>query len=264
MEFMASLNEDAHLTSPEELRTKYLAGDFTPTLSIGEPSSSHISIIMCLWNRPGRITEILNMLAGQRRTTGIDLYFWNNCEDDHELYEAAIREHGLSGALRSIHLIKSAANLGSMSRFYIVRKLAKEGLAGPIIVLDDDEVVTPHFVRIAVKRYDPKVVTAWWAFTMGEQYWRDKKPAKRRDRVDHIGPGGMICDSHIFLDDGFFTELPDKYWLLDDIWLSYYVRSKGYQLKKLDVAIEFVLGEKNQWYSLVDLKSEFFEELYNR
>ena len=258
---MASLDNDVN---PMEFRARYLAGDFTPTVSVGQPSSRHISMVMCLWNRPGRILEILEMLAGQRRTKGIDLYFWNNCADDHEIYESAIRDYRLSGALRSVHLIKSEANLGSMARFYVARKLAKEGLAGPIIVLDDDEVVTPHFVRIATKRYDPKAVTAWWAFTMGEDYWRDKKPAKKRDRVDHIGPGGSISDSHIFLDDGFFTEIPDKYWLLDDLWLSYYVRSKGIQLKKLDVTIEFVLAETNQWYSVKQLKTDFYNELYNR
>ncbi|UDF12595.1 hypothetical protein LH407_10580 [Antiquaquibacter oligotrophicus] len=255
--------ENADALAFDKARSDYLAGDFAPTLSLGTPKRRRVAVIMCLWNRPQRMGEVLAMLAGQVLSGGIDLYLWNNCPEDHEIYEKAIRDHGLRGALRSVQLVKSDVNLGSIARFYIARKLAAEGMAGPIIILDDDENVKRTFVRQALWRYNPKEITAWWAFQVNGAYW-DKTPAERGDRVDHIGPGGMICDSRIFLDDRFFTELPDKYWFLDDLWLTYWAHDKGIPLRKLDVTIDFVLKEKNQWYSLVDLKEEFYTELYGQ
>lgn len=260
---MASL-EDEDLQAPSsKTLTRFLAGDFTPTIAVGTPDPSHASIVMCLFNRPGRIREVLNTLARQRGTRGIDIYLWNNCPDDHAIYEEAIREQDLGGALKSIQLVKSPVNLGSMSRFFFARKLAVQGFAGPVIVLDDDEVVTPWFVRKALKRYDPKAITAWWAFQVNGPYW-DRKPAGRRDKVDHIGPGGSVMDSRIFLDDAFFTDIPDKYWMLDDVWITYYARQRGIQLRKLDVRISFVLEETNHYHTVVNLKDEFFSELYSK
>lgn len=258
---MASL-EDEDLQAPSSATlTRFLAGDFTPTIAVGTPDRRHASIVMCLFNRPGRIREVLATLARQRGTRGIDLYLWNNCPADHEIYEEAIREHGPVGALRSVQLVKSPVNLGSMTRFFLARKLAVQGMAGPVIVLDDDEVITPRFVRKALKRYDPKAITAWWAFRVAGEYW-NRVPAKRRERADHIGPGGSVMDSRIFLDDAFFTDIPDKYWMLDDLWITYYARQRGIELRKLDVSIEFVLEETNHYHSVVDLKGEFFDHLY--
>lgn len=258
---MASPEDEDKQAPSSETLTRLLAGDFTPTVSIGTPDRRHASMVMCLFNRPGRMRAVLEMLAGQRGTRGIDLYLWNNCPEDHAIYEEAIREHGVRGALRSVQLVKSPVNLGSMSRFFLARKVAAQELAGPVIVLDDDEVVTPWFVRKTLKRYDPDAITAWWAFKVDGSYW-GKKPAKRRDKVDHIGPGGSVMNSRLFLDDAFFTEIPDKYWMLDDLWISYYAAERGIPLRKLDVKIEFVLGETNHWYTVVDLKEEFFTALY--
>jgi hypothetical protein len=80
--------------------------------------------------------------------------------------------------------------------------------------------------------------------------------------VDHVGPGGMVCDSSLYLDDDFFTTLPERYWFVDDLWFTWFAKHKGLTLTKLDVEVEFVMDETNQSYGLFDAKLAFFDELY--
>ncbi len=218
---------------------------------------------MCLWNRPDRLEPVLALLGSQRNVAGIDLYLWNNARADHSRYERVLRGHGVSGSLSSVALVKTPFNLGSIARFYWARKLAKAGKAGPIIVIDDDEEFTPDFVSSALAQYEPGTITAWWAFEVGASYW-ERTPSRVGGAVDHIGPGGMVCDADIFLDTRFFTELPLRYWFLDDLWLTAYAKDRGIPLRKLDAEIEFVLEETNQYPALIGLKQEFYEYLKTR
>ncbi len=243
-------------------RQRLLDGRFSPTVSVGSPADGHAKVVMCLWNRPSRLGPIIEMLANQTGTEGIDLYLWNNARSDHAAYEAAVRAADLTGAVRSVQLVKAPFNLGSIARFYLVRQLAQRGYAGPVIVLDDDEDVTPGFVASALAQYDPAAITAWWAFRRGASYW-DRTPALPGEQADHIGPGGSVSPARFFLDDGFFTELPLRFWLLDDLWLTSYASRHGLELRKLDVEIEFVMDETNQYPTVANLKNEFYDYLNN-
>jgi len=226
----------------------------------GKPASTDTVVIMCLWNRPSRLNYVLQRLDAQTDGNGIQLYLWNNAKKDHEHYIAELERFTAQGTLTAAHIVKTPYNLGSIARFYWARKLAKRLGAGPMIVIDDDENFDTTFVSEALSQYDPRVLTGWWAWTMGAGYW-DRAPAALGDRVDHIGPGGMICDRSVFLDDRFFTRMPLRYWVLDDLWLSYFATETGYSLGKLDVAIEFVMDETNQHHDLGDLKREFYDVL---
>lgn len=92
----------------------------------------------------------------------------------------------------------------------------------------------------------------------------DRVPAESGGHVDHVGPGGMVCNIKIFLNSAFITKLPQRYWFLDDLWFIYFVKKNGHELAKLPVKIEFVLPETNQHHVLGDLKSEFYDYLYTK
>lgn len=215
---------------------------------------------MCLWNRPDRLEHILRTLDAQIGVSGIQLYIWNNARDDQARYLDDLSRFRALGVLTAVHIVRTPYNLGSIARFYWARKLAKREGAGPMIVIDDDENIETTFVSDALREYDPGAFTGWWAWTIGQGYW-DRTPAESGERVDHIGPGGMVCDRAVFRDSRFFTRLPLRYWVLDDLWLSYYARATGYRLAKLDVNIQFVMDETNQHHNLADLKREFYDFL---
>lgn len=255
-----SLLERVKRPAKRLLRRRILAGEFTPTVTVGTASFDHVPIAMCLYNRPDRLATMLRLIAAQQNTPGVDVYLWNNNRRDHAHYESIVRGAGLGGSLRSVSLVKSPFNLGAIARFYWVRKLAAAGYRGPAIIVDDDEDIDDGFVAACLSAYRPDTLAAWWAFQNFGSYW-DRRPAEPGERVDHIGPGGMVCSAEIFLDDEFFTALPERFWLLDDLWLTYFARTRGLTLAKLDVQIGFVLPETNQ-HHLNPLKDEFYRHLY--
>ncbi|WP_291057570.1 hypothetical protein [Herbiconiux sp.] len=246
------------------VRRRLLNGRFRPTDErVWGETGSEVPVLMCLFNRPERLEAMLRLLDGQEGTPGIALYLWNNNRADHDFYAGVLRGFEASGALRSVRLVRSPYNLGSIARFYWARVLAEKARAdpGPVIVIDDDEDVQPDFVSTALSVHRPGVVHAWWAFTVASDDYFDRAPAVVGGPVDHVGPGGMICDLSIFLDDRFFTELPQRYWLLDDLWFTHFAKTHGQTLAKLPVEIEFVLAETNQHWNLGDLKREFYRYL---
>lgn len=227
----------------------------------GSATPAPTPVLMCLWNRPGRLADTLAMLDAQSEVPGgIELYLWNNNKVDHRHYLDVLAAAESHGSLRAVHIVRTPYNLGSIARFYWARRLAARGLAGPVIVIDDDENVSTDFVATCLARYRPRTAQAWWAWRILDSYF-ERVPASTDGEVDHIGPGGSVIDASLFLDDAFFDELPQRYWMLDDLWLSWFAVNRGFALEKLPVDIEFVLDETNQHHHLGPLKQEFYERL---
>jgi hypothetical protein len=250
------------------IRRRLLAGRFSEeSFSYAEPSSirpaAPVKVLMCLWNRPGRLAEVMDMLDGQTNAPGgVELHLWNNNKLDHEHYREVLRTASPSGALVSAHIVRTPYNLGSMGRFYLARKLATTEGEQPVIVIDDDEDFSDSLVSTALAHYSPRSIHAFWAFEVGDAYFA-RVPSVPGGRTDHIGPGGSVMNAVLFLDDGFFTGLPERYFMLDDLWLTYYAKTHGYTLAKLPVDIEFVMDETNQYHTQLGMKEQFFNELYN-
>ncbi|MFB2557301.1 hypothetical protein [Herbiconiux liangxiaofengii] len=219
-------------------------------------------VLICLWNRPTRLADVIAMLDSQLDVPdGVELHIWNNNKLDHDHYRDVLRRARPTGALRSAWIARTPYNLGSIGRFYLARRIAAERGSTPVIVIDDDEVFDSSFVSVAQQHFDPKAITAWWAFSVGDAYFA-RVPAEPGGRVDHIGPGGSVMDAAIFSDRSFFTDIPDRYLYLDDLWLTWWARDRGYTLAKLPVEISMVMDETNQYHGLLDLKEEFFDVLY--
>lgn len=228
--------------------------------SFGPVTGGEGLVAMCLWNRPTRVADVLAMMDAQDFPGGVRLFLWNNNRANHGIYEKAIESYRANGGLREVNLVKSPYNLGSIARFYWVRKLARTLDAPPVIVLDDDQDVRNDFVSVAIASCKRRTLTAWWAWRMTDVYW-ERTEAQVGDSIGHIGPGGMVADSALFLDSDFFTQIPDRFGLLDDIWLSHFAVQKGYTLAKLPVDIDFVMHETNQFFYQHDTKSEFYAYL---
>ncbi|MCS5716625.1 hypothetical protein N1027_00570 [Herbiconiux sp. CPCC 205763] len=250
-------------TAKAVIRRRLLNGRFRSTDFVYRPGEgATVAVLMCLWNRRERLADMLRLLDAQEGTPSVTLYLWNNNRLDHDYYIETLRgfQPSAGGALREVRIVKTPYNLGSIARFYWARALAKAS-ERPIVVIDDDENIESSFVATALAVHEPRVAHGWWAFTVQSDDYFHREPAVVGGPVDHLGPGGMICGSELFLDDAFFTELPQRYWLLDDLWFTWFAKSRGYTLAKLPVEIEFVLADTNQHWALGDLKREFFRYL---
>ncbi len=245
------------------VKRRLMNGRFTSTAFEWRPVSDDMAdVLMCLWNRKERLEDMLRLLDAQKDVSGVRLYLWNNQRRDDDYYRDVLARFEPRGALARVDYVTSPFNLGAMTRFYWAKKIADRRGSRPVIVVDDDEELHDDFVRIALDHYDPAAISAFWAFVItGPTYW-DREFSIPGGRVDHIGPGGIVVDAALFQDTRFFTELPDKYWLLDDIWLTNFARRKGLELRKLPVEMEMVLDETNQYWGQLQLKVDFYQYVY--
>lgn len=224
-------------------------------------STTDVPVIICLWNRPSRIDEILAMLAAQQSAHGIRLMLWNNNADDDRHYRSRIAAFDARGALRSIEYHSSRRNFGGLARFFLARRARIEHTASRhFIILDDDQVVSTSFVEDLMLAAEPHVFGGVWAWQSIDSHW-NRRPAAHGQRADYVGTGGSICDLDIVADDSFFSELPRRFSFLEDQWLCAYATMRGWTLKKIDTPVEFVMDETNQFHGLAALKDEFREYL---
>jgi hypothetical protein len=219
-----------------------------------------VPVVMCLWNRPDRIGEILAQLDAQQSDTPVRLILWNNKADDDAFYRRAISDFTSSGALASVEYHCSRQNLGGIARFFVARQLVREGRTGPFIMLDDDQNITRRFVDDLLTSYAPRSYAGWWAF-MNHGSYVERTAVPAGEPASYVGTGGSICDPLITVSPGFFEDLPRRYAFIEDLWASARALDLGWRVTKVDTHITFVLEELNQFNDLLQLKVDFYDEL---
>jgi hypothetical protein len=232
-----------------------------PAAVLGTPRTDAVPVVMCLWNRPQRLAEIVRMLAAQQSGHPVRLVLWNNAPQHQAELERVLAGLPL-GTLSSVELYASPANIGGVARFVVARWLRNEGARGAFIMLDDDQRVGPDFVDRMLADYAPHTIAAWWAFANHGSHWRRSEIEPGED-AGYAGTGGAVADLDLVGDVTFF-DLPARYLMLEDQWMTYYARSHGWMVRKSAVSIEQVMAEEseNQYHGLWSLKDEFHDYLY--
>ena len=230
----------------------------------GVPVDGAVPLLMCLWNRPERIEDILGELVAQDAGVPLRVVFWNNRTKDAARYRRAIRHADVSanGSGRmSVEFVNSPVNMGGVARFFVASKLRRGGYRGPFIMLDDDEVVPTNFVSRLLSVAGARVVAGFWSFRLDGAYW-NREFLDDGERADYVGTGGSVCDIDIVAEHDFFSLLPSQYAFMEDQWMSDYAARCGWSLKKVDLDIEFVMNETNQAHNFVYKKEEFYSYLH--
>lgn len=245
------------------LRDRWADGRFRSATVVGEPGDDGIPVVMCAWKRIDRVTEVLAGLEAQEGSPPLDLGIWNNNRSEHAMLLEAVRARPLRGALRSVTVVRSPFNVGSIGRFYLARRSWLRGRRGPFAVIDDDQRLPVDFFAIAAREHRPRTATGVWAFEIGEDYW-ERRRAEPGGRVDHLGPGGMIADLELVSDRAFFDDLPLEHWHLDDVWMSHFAPAHGIGLARLPTDVEFVDDDHNIYLGLAEQKVAFHRWLSER
>lgn len=245
------------------LRDRWADGRFRPTTVVGAPGDDGLPIVMCAWKRIDRLGEVLAGIDAQQGSPPLDLGIWNNRRGDHGRLLEVVRSFEPRGSLRSVTVVRSTFNAGSIGRFYIARRLWLQGRRGPFAVIDDDQRLPRDFFAIAVRSYRPRTAAGVWAFEVGDDYW-DRRRSEPGGRVDHLGPGGMVADLALVADRAFFDDLPLEHWHLDDVWMSHYAPAHGIELARLPTDVEFVDDDHNIYLGLAHQKVAFHRWLQER
>lgn len=214
---------------------------------------SNTALIMCTYKRLGNLKLTIDCIKKQTNKD-FDFYIVDN-SGENEKIEKIINKFGkdIDITIHSYHNY-----FKQFSRFILARDLAEQGYE-KIIFIDDDEIIPNTFIQECHEQYDPESVKTFWGHKV-EKIYKRKIKLESAEIGNYAGTGGLICNSSLFLNDDFF-DCPEEYWIIDDLWLSFYIlKFTNLQIKELKTNIKFIKDDKATFLTLGDLKQKFSEE----
>lgn len=196
---------------------------------------SDMAIIMCTYRRFRNLELTYKNLSAQTNKE-FDFYICDNSHDTSLVLKVTKKYYNIINYNLSIEHYKNKYSI--FGRFYLARELAKSGYKY-IVFIDDDQLIPMSFVQDCYDQYEEKVVKSFYAHMISGDYWK-KEMLDNKEEGNYVGGGGLLCDAKIFLDDKLF-DCPEEYWILDDLWFSYYLADfTDYKMKRLNTPISFI------------------------
>jgi hypothetical protein len=192
----------------------------------------------------------------EQTNTDFDFYISNNCSDEKKLVRYI--EKYLEDSDMNIYVKNYFNEFKPFSRYILAHDLAEEGYE-KIIFLDDDEIFSPTFIQDCYDQYEEDVIKSFWSHRI-ESVYRKKVKLEKDEVGNYVGPGGLVCSSKVFLEEDLFM-CPEEFWIVDDLWLSYYLlKFTDYKIKTLKTDIKFIQDKKATFMTLRNLKQEFADK----
>lgn len=214
---------------------------------------SNTALIMCTYRRFENLKTTMECIRKQTNTD-FDFYIVDNSNQNDKLL-GYLNKFG-KGIDISVHNYRN--DFKQFSRFLLARDLAENGYE-KIIFIDDDEIIPDTFIQECSDQYEPESVKTFWAH-MVEKIYKRKIKLEKGEIGNYAGTGGLVCNSSLFLNDDFF-DCPEEYWIIDDLWLSFYIlKFTDLKIKELKTNINFIKDDKATFLTLGDLKQEFTEK----
>lgn len=216
---------------------------------------SKTAVVLCLYIRLENLAPTLRCLAKQSNTD-FDVYISNNTEGRHNEKINEIVLKRLSNF--NFGIFEHFNKHKQFSRFFVARQLAEEGYER-IIFIDDDEILPTTFIQECNDQYDENLIKSFYGHVVDEDYWK-KKRLTGKEFGNYAGTGGLICSAKFFLNDKFF-ECPEEYYIIDDLWLSYFaLKYTDYRIQILNTKIEFIHDGKATAMGLQTVKQKFYKD----
>ena len=218
-------------------------------------SADATPVIMCVWRRVDQLERTITMLQEQTHPH-TELHLWNNNWRLRHTVDNIVR----NARYLPISVTHSKRNIGGFGRFYLARFLADRHKR--VILVDDDETFTPTMVEDLAAEFEPRSIYSFWAFrfTSPDDYW-SRVAVRPGERADYCATCGMVVDTHVFTETGFFR-CPRRFWFVEDLWLSFYAdHLLGWNLRKSSVEFGVDLDGRDQFTLLHRRKSTFLRYL---
>lgn len=208
---------------------------------------------MCTFRRLKNLKRTIEYIKNQTNKD-FDFYIVDNSGQNDKLLNI-INKFGKDINIK-VHIYNN--EFKQFSRFILARDLAEQGYE-KIVFIDDDEIIPNTFIQECHDQYDPNSVKTFWAHKVEKTYKRKIK-LENNELGNYAGTGGMICSSSLFLNDDFF-DCPEEYWIIDDLWLSFYIlKFTDLTIKELKTNIKFIKDDLATFLTLKELKQKFSEE----
>ena len=182
-----------------------------------------LTLIMCSWNRPWYIYPVLE--AFSKQTTRCPLLIWNNNPQLQDKIQAIVERARRKLELEDITIHNSEENIGGFGRFYAAKDLV---FTEYVVFFDDDWVMRPGCLEHLAKHRALKTVAGLWC-------WKYAAPSERGRVVsgpcDYVGTCGMVVPRALLNHPRIYTDIPKKYWFIEDIWLCFFAKYElGYNI----------------------------------
>jgi len=221
--------------------------------------NSKTAVIMCTYLRYKNLPKTYEDLNAQTNLN-FDFYISDNSDGDPHILNTTRKF--LDRTKYNIFIKEDKNKYSIFSRFMLAKKLAKNGYE-KIIFIDDDQRLPNTFIQDCYDQYEDKVVKSFYAHEIVDDYW-EKIRLKPGQFGNYAGGGGLMCNADLFLDDKFF-KCPKKYYILDDLWISYFAKQvAGYEIKLLDTDIRFIHDDYATAKNLVKEKQMFSDKYITR
>jgi hypothetical protein len=213
---------------------------------------SKTAVIMCTYKRFKNLRGTYNNLSNQTNKD-FDFYICENSGNDPHILNTT--KKSLSLFNYNVFIEEYNNKYSIFSRFHLARDLAKQGYE-IIVFIDDDQIIPEGFIQDCYNQYEEGTVKSFYAHLVVGDYW-NKEPLSHHEEGNYVGGGGLLCSSKLFLEDKLF-DCPEEYWILDDLWLSYYLANfTNYKMKRFNTLISFINDDKATAIGLKKEKREF-------
>lgn len=224
---------------------KYLYAHYTK-------DKSKFAVIMCTYQRLEHLSNTLSSLSKQTNNN-FDFYICENSRKGKKVLE--ILKNNSKDFNNNVFVKEYHNQYSIFSRFYLAKTLAEQGYE-MILFVDDDQILPYDLIENCYHQYDPSVIKSFYAHNIEGDYW-SKQASSTGEYSNYVGGGGLLCNAKLFLEEDLF-KCPEQYWVLDDLWLSYYLaKHTNYKMKRLSVNIKFIPDAKATARTLRKEKTDF-------
>jgi hypothetical protein len=238
-----------------------------------QPGVETIHVVVAVWDRT-RTDRFVQHLVKSKAPQGNPVRFafhicLNNASRFEEL-SAIVRLHSSPNRVVRVHVM--GGNYGGFSRFLVARRLRTEELASHFIMVDDDMYVRANTLWQLWLNRAPMT----YACVHGKNWFSKRNPvyfdiaADRSWLPSHVkyfqycGTGGSIIDGSIF-GDPLLLRIPGRFLFVEDLWLSYVVKLKGWEVvrlpKNINLGWSAVENNRGQWKKLRKTKQQMLDAL---
>jgi hypothetical protein len=216
---------------------------------------SKTALIMCTYLRYKNLPKTYSDLNSQTNLD-FDFYISDNSNGDPHILNTTNKF--LESFQYNLFIKEHHNKYSIFSRFILAKELAKSGYE-KIIIIDDDERIPANFIQDCYDQYEDNTVKSFYAHKIIDNYW-EKVMLKPGELGNYAGGGGLMCNAKLFLHKDFFN-CPKKYYVLDDLWISYFSKEiAGYNIKLLKTDIRFIHDNHATAKGLIKEKQYFTDK----
>jgi len=243
----------------EESKVKY--ADLSHSIIVESKSTQILPVIMCVWKRTEGLEKIVEQLNGQT-LRNFKLFVWNNNKELENEFKRI-----LENANFNYELYTNDKNIGGFGRFFYAKKIRKtQNLIDHCVFIDDDQEFGPELLTTFYNEIKPNRITSQWGWEFNKlEYYGEKNRVKRNpgETIHYAGTGGMVSDMRVFDSEGLF-DCPEKYWFVEDLWLSFYANKHlEYELIKSAAVVKNGDDIHSLYRVVLDVKKPMLVDLVN-